>query len=613
MAILFLPNPQKVTFLEGCLEIKPGLLILVEGPPCPNMVFIAQQAQKALKIRSQVHWQITSSWAVPRREVGLYLEVVPAEVVHAQGYILKISSSEIVVKGHDLAGVFYGINTFIQLLVQVKDNPLPCLAIEDWPDFPARGVMLDVSRDKVPQMKTLYELVDQLASWKINQIQLYTEHTFAYRNHPEVWKLASPLTGEEIIALDAYCRERFIELVPNQNSFGHMARWLKIPLYAHLAEIHGEIESPWGNVQGPFSLAPANPGSLKLVRGLYDELLPHFSSRMVNVGCDETIDLGKGQSKLICEERGLYRVYLDFLLDIYKDVSRRGLKMQFWGDIIVQAPELIPEIPPDVIGLIWGYEADHPFDEEGRHFKSAGVPFYVCPGTSSWNTIAGRTENCIRNLLNAAENGLKHGASGYLNTDWGDNGHWQTLPVSYLGFAAGAAYSWALETNRALEIPAVLDTLVFEDDAGVMGQLVYDLGNVYKAAGLEIQNASPLFGVLQRSLEEIASYPGVRPELFQISLQAVEKAAARQGEETMACQHAALIRREYALVVRMLRHACQRGLLALESDERRGTALKEVLRKDLRELMDEYQLIWLERNRPGGLSDSLAHFHQYLQ
>jgi len=79
------------------------------------------------------------------------------------------------------------------------------------------------------------QLIDRLASWKINQFQLYTEHTFAYRRHPDVWAKASPFTGEEVLELDAYCRERFIELVPNQNSFGHLHRWFEHPQYLELA------------------------------------------------------------------------------------------------------------------------------------------------------------------------------------------------------------------------------------------------------------------------------------------------------------------------------------------------------------------------------------------
>lgn len=97
------------------------------------------------------------------------------------------------------------------------------------------------SRDKVPTMSTLYDLIDQLSDWKINQIQLYIEHTFAYRGHDIVWKDSSPFTGEEILQLDRFCKERFIELVPNQNSFGHMHRWLCHDKYRSLSGKNKDI------------------------------------------------------------------------------------------------------------------------------------------------------------------------------------------------------------------------------------------------------------------------------------------------------------------------------------------------------------------------------------
>jgi len=174
--------------------------------------------------------------------------------------------------------------------------------------------MLDVSRDKVPTMDTVLALVDLLASWKINQLQLYTEHTFAYCNHPEAWANASPFTGHEILELDAYCRERHIELVPNQNSFGHMERWLKHPRYLPLAEAPNGFDTPWGEHRSyPSAQCPLDPGSLELMGSLYDELLPHFSSRLLNVGCDETWDLGQGRSKEECAKHGTGRVYLDYI------------------------------------------------------------------------------------------------------------------------------------------------------------------------------------------------------------------------------------------------------------------------------------------------------------
>src|SRR5262249_6108843 len=99
-----------------------------------------------------------------------------------QGYRLSVTSSGATIAGGDPAGVFYGACTLAQL---ADAGRIPCVEIEDHPDLLVRGVMLDISRDKVPTMATLRELVDRLASWKINQLQLYIEHTFAYPSHSE--------------------------------------------------------------------------------------------------------------------------------------------------------------------------------------------------------------------------------------------------------------------------------------------------------------------------------------------------------------------------------------------------------------------------------------------
>ena len=260
---------------------------------------------------------------------------------------------------------------------------------------------------------------------------------------------------------------------------------------------------------GGFSLCPADPGSLDLVRGLFDELLPHFTSGMFNVGCDETWDLGQGRSAEVCRTLGRGRVYLDFLLKIHREVHARGRTMQYWGDIIIQHPELIDELPRDAIALEWGYEADHPFDAHGEKFAAAGIPFYVCPGTGSWRTLAGRTSSVLGNLRNAAENGLKHGAVGYLNTDWGDEGHWQPLPVSYLGFAYGAAVSWACDAARDLDLAPALSRYAFGDPTGTLGGVALELGNLYQETGVALFNATVFFQVLHLPAQRITEIEGL--------------------------------------------------------------------------------------------------------
>jgi hypothetical protein len=572
--------------------------------------FAAMRFQQGL-YRYGLTWEIVAGKSVPQDQIGLVLRVASENVTHPQGYELDVTPDSILIEAHDEAGVFYGICSLIQILEScaphAPHSTLPALRITDWPDFPVRGVMLDVSRDKVPTLDTLLALVDMLAGWKINQLQLYTEHTFAYRNHPEVWANASPFTGQDILELDAYCRQRYIELVPNQNSFGHMHRWLTHPRYAPLAEVTEGYMTPWGeHKDGPFSLCPGDPGSLELVRSLYDELLPHFSSRMFNVNCDETFDLGQGRTKDDCERRGAGRVYLDYLLKLHKQVTARGKTMQFWGDMIVQHPDLIPELPRDSIALEWGYEADHPFDEHGAHFAAAGLSFYVCPGTSSWCSIAGRTENALGNLLNAAENGRMHGATGYLITDWGDDGHWQVLPVSFLGLAMGAAYSWALDANRDMDVPRAVSLHAFRDPTGVMGRVAYDLGNVYRAVGLELPNASALFWILQQPLPQVRAALGVPPAALRRTLKVIDRAMRGLEKARMDRPDAALIVQEHELTARLLRHACRRGLLALEHNPAKVTVLCRALDRDMRQIIHDYTRAWLKRNRPGGLTDSVA-------
>ena len=398
------PQPQHMILHRGSFTIadKQYLQLPAEDPQA--LLLAAHQCR--------LPYAITASPVAPRDQVGLVMRLDESLSLPEQGYHLFIRPDGIEIVAGDAAGAFYGACTLAQFIRQV-DGILPCVAIEDWPDFPVRGVMLDISRDKVPTMETLFHLIDLLASWKINQFQLYTEHTFAYSAHPVVWRHASPITAEEILVLDAYCRERFVELVPNQNSFGHMDRWLCHPEYAPLAEKPDGMELEWGHI-GPFTLNPLDPRSITLMAGLYDELLPHFSSHLFNVGCDETFDLGLGRSKATCEEQGTERVYLDYLRKIDELVHAHGRTMMFWGDIIMHAPELIPDLPQDAIALEWGYEADHPFARHGRLFRNGGIPFYVCPGTSNWNSLAGRTDNTIDNLTNAAAMDCAMALSGFL-------------------------------------------------------------------------------------------------------------------------------------------------------------------------------------------------------
>jgi hypothetical protein len=407
-----------------------------------------------------------------------------------------------------------------------------------------------------------------------------------------------------------------------QNSFGHMHRWLIHEPYRLLAECPDGVDHPFSPKREPYSLCPLDPGSLGLLADLYDQLLPHFSSRQFNVGLDETFDLGLDRSAQACEEKGTEHVYLEFLKRIHRLVSQRGRTMHFWGDIILRQPELINALPQDIIALAWGYEAGHPFAEQSRHFARAGLNFYVCPGTSSWNAIAGRTQNALGNLSNAARNGQAAGATGFLNTDWGDHGHLQPLPVSTLGFLAGAGFSWNVADASApqeLDLARFLDLHAFQDQASVMGRLAYDLGNAYLQTGASTVNSSALFWLLvspERTLPDPWMH-GLSAKGLKKTLAYVDRVMEPLPQARMARPDADLIAEEFCWVADMLRLACRLGLARFKAgaDTPIGAIAKKsraALAGELRPLIERHREIWLRRNRPGGLDDSTARLERTL-
>jgi len=599
-----LPAPREIHYGQGVCALAPESFIWIDTSGGHRLLPIAEDVQESLR---GTYGELALS-ASAGSHTSVEILVRPDYARRPQGYELSVSPAKIRIVAHDEAGAFYAAQTLRQMCRQATGK-LRCLQVIDWPDYLHRGVMLDISRDRVPTMQTLYQLVDMLAEFKINEFQLYTQHTFAYRDHETVWKDASPMTAEQILKLDRYCRERHVELVPNQTSFGHLNRWLKHEPYRQLAEVPDGYQH---------SLCATDPRSIEFLEGLYDELLPNFSSRQFNVACDETFDLGSGRSKKICEQKGKGRVYLDFVKEIHRLVNSHGRTMQMWGDIVMMHPELISELPDGITVLEWGYRAEHPFDAHCEKFARAGVPFYVCPGTSTWNTVAGRTSNAMANLRNAAGNGRKHGAIGFLNTNWGDHGHTHPLSACYPGFAYGAGLSWAVDANRDMDLPSVLDRHVFRDQAGVMGTLVCDLGDTYKMSGVEVGNASILFHILTRPQADFRKGPYARltQENLEQTLDYIDQVMTPLEMASMQAPDAELVEAELRCAASLLRHACHLGIARIAAPdkmiERIPRARCTELGAELEGIIAEYKRLWLARSRPGGLPDSVAHFSPLL-
>lgn len=623
MSALLAPPPRRLRRLDGAL----GLAAVSHRPADDDPAYqpAAERLQEGLTGCGIAAHRAAPGLEPPTTGTAVRLRLHPEAVgtdpaAAREGYRLEVTPAGIEIAAAAGAGLYYGVETLLQwLAIHPPIEPgapveLPAVLIEDRPGFRHRGFLLDISRNRVPTLESLLRLVDTMAALKLNQLQLYTEHTFAYSGHEVVWRDASPLTAAEILTLDAHCRRRFVELVPNQNSFGHLHRWLRHEPYRRLAEVPEGMPHPFGTETEPFSLCPIDPGSIDLLGDLYDQLLPLFSSRQFNVGCDETFDLGKGRSAEACRERGTGRVYLDFLHELHALAASHGRRLQFWGDILAGRPELLSEVPGDAVALDWGYEAGHPFSERAAALAGAGLEFYLCPGTSSWNSFSGRLDNALANLAEAALSGVEHGASGYLITDWGDFGHLQPPPISLPGLVAGAVFAWnpgAADDPAALPLAALLDRHCSRELAPGTGEVLVELGNIYQQAGVEPMNASALFKLVNfadRSLEG-TGLSGLTVDGLDRAESAVARAIARQASSARCGSSQELARRELDWVAGMLMFACKLGRSRLQNGgEETTTALparvRKALARELGQRIEELPPLWLDRSRPGGLPDS---------
>ena len=352
-------------------------------------------------------------------------------------YTVNMTKDGIGVSYSDIEGAYRAATTVKQLMAQAENGELSTVEIEDYPSIKNRGYMLDISRGKLPKTEYLKGLVDLLSSLKYNELQLYVDAiVFDFKHFSKYTKETETLSASDIRMLADYCKERFIKLVPNINTFGHMSMWTAKEEIAPLA-ITGDDGKP------SQTLNPLKKESIEFIEKLLDGYISCFDSDRVNVGMDETVDLGKNETKEACDKLGVGKVYTDYLGKICGIITDKYNKTpMFWDDIIFKHPEQLENVPENAIVMQWGYETEHHYDRNCKRISEKGLRFYVCPGTSMWGSYTGRSNNMLVNITSAAECGAYYGAEGFLLTEWGDEGHPQFPTTSYLPLLVGAGASW---------------------------------------------------------------------------------------------------------------------------------------------------------------------------
>ena len=459
----FIPQPRKIEYKEAG-EGQNGFVLSYQGyivldPSCGNR--ITRQAalvQKALEEKLGFALALTRGEG---RKGDVILEQCPQ--LGKEDYILTVDAENVRITGGE-AGVWYGCQT-LQQMVDQCGAVLPFVQREAGPDIPNRGFYHDVTRGRVPKLSFLKKMADRMAYYKMNQLQLYIEHTFLFRDFSEIWRDDTPLTAEEIMELDQYCLERGIELVPSLSCFGHLYKVLSSKGYSHLCELEGADQMPF-SLRGRMhhhTINVTDPESLEFIKGKIREFMPLFTSRQFNICADETFDLGKGKSRAAAEEKGVDRIYIDFVKALCEFLVENGRRPMFWGDIICGFPEMIKELPEETICLNWGY-AKYQREDETKWLYDAGAVQYSCPGACGWNQFVYLIENSYENIRRMCSYAVKYHSIGVLNTDWGDFLHVNHPEFGVVGMIYGAAFSWNGNIPSFDEINRQISRLEFGDE-----------------------------------------------------------------------------------------------------------------------------------------------------
>lgn len=472
MAMEFLPQPKRAAHRPGTFSLTPHTRVVLGPGTPPESLLYARMLQTALRDHAGLTPALGRGTVVPG---DIALTIDPAQT--SAHYVLLVEPEGVTLAAGDDEALCNGVQTLIQY-AEAHGALLPCLMVEDWPDLPNRGYYQDCSRGRVPRLSYLKQVADLLCRYKINQWQLYIEHTYLFRDLSEAWRDDTPLTADEILELDAYCAARHIELVPSLSSFGHMYKILSTKTCCDLCELPDSEKIPFSYTYAGnhHTLNVSNPDVVEFVKGLIDEYRPLFRSKKFNICADETFDLGKGRSKALADELGEKTLYVRHVKALCEYLVSQGCTPMFWGDIMWRFPQSCAELPKETICLNWGYLPNQR-ENEIRDIAASGITQYACPGVCGWNRWVPLYRNAYSNIRAMCHHAHKYGAIGLLNTDWGDYAHINDPRLTIPGILYGAAFGWNAAPVEMEELNEAISRIACGDTSGRLMDALTDLSD----------------------------------------------------------------------------------------------------------------------------------------
>jgi hexosaminidase len=629
--ISIIPRPRELKATGESFPLDKNAHIVLADPRSTDDKFAVDDFLADLKSTANVSLKISRNRG--RKAIILGLLTQPAiqqslkatgfEVpssINEEGYLLSVTPESVVIGGASPAGVFYGLQTLKQLIRgEGTAAYIQGARIIDWPAMRWRGVSDDISRGPVPTVEYIKRQLRTFAAYKLNMHSFYMEHTFSSKAHPLIGPEGGSLTPDEIRELVAYAKSYHIELVPEQQTFGHLHKALKYEKYNPLAE------TPYGDV-----LSPQQEGTYKLIADWYRELNELFPGKFFHIGEDETFELGEGQSREAARLKGVGAVYFEHLNRVRDLLKQYDRKLIFWGDIALNHPDLIGNIPKEMIVANWDYAPKDSYENRIKPFKDAGLEQLVCPGVWGWNQIFPNVDASSKNIINFVRDGQAAGAIGMLNTTWDDDGE-SLFEMTWYGIVLGAAAAWQSQPVDQKLFDADFDWAFFRNDGDQFVSVIHALGSVNTVLGIGTSDDAFWRNPFTTNYQANARANSEKIRQMRLQVEAGEETLLQNGKRArrnnsmissmlFAARRFDHLGRRAETVEKLSREYWDAYLnLGDRSKVRRLRRYASPIYNQLREMAEELSILkanyreqWLAENRPYWLDSVLARYDQAI-
>ncbi len=305
-------------------------------------------------------------------------------IENPEAYQLNITPKRIEIKGGSESGVFYGLQTLLQLINNSTDQQISCMEISDEPRYEWRGFMLDESRHFFGP-EEVKKILDMMALHKLNIFHWHLTDSQGWRIEIKKYPLLTEVGGKgnnsdpdapakfysqhEINEIISYAKARFIEVIPEIDMPGHATAAVKA---------YPEFGGGGSEKHPDFTFHPGKEGTYQFLTDILREVAELFPSQFIHVGGDE-VHFGNKQWSTFPEVQALMqRENMKDLTDVeHYFINRMADSIQYLGKTVIGWDEVISAgLKKDQTRVMW-WRHDKP--QLLKDAVNKGYEVVLCP------------------------------------------------------------------------------------------------------------------------------------------------------------------------------------------------------------------------------------------